>query len=164
MERPPGSCGLRARRRVLASHSTHVGRRSFHRPRRRGVTLHRTQSFSCSESQHFRTLCARARLPSSSGFIEESLAFSVQSVFQSSPFPTPRRDICDVELRGIQSKKSQVAIALSGSANGDQRWSYQDVRENAGRILERLEDETMPCDAPWETFERGLPGAASLDD
>lgn len=28
-------------------------------------------------------------------------------------------------------------------------WSYEDVKSNAAGILERLEDETMPCDAPW---------------
>jgi hypothetical protein len=28
-------------------------------------------------------------------------------------------------------------------------WSYEDVRENAERILERLTDGEMPCDAPW---------------
>ncbi len=29
-------------------------------------------------------------------------------------------------------------------------WSYDDVKADAGLILERLEDQTMPCDAPWE--------------
>jgi hypothetical protein len=28
-------------------------------------------------------------------------------------------------------------------------WSYDDVKENAGGILERLEDGAMPCDDPW---------------
>jgi hypothetical protein len=28
-------------------------------------------------------------------------------------------------------------------------WSYDEVSANADRILERLEDGTMPCDAPW---------------
>jgi hypothetical protein len=28
-------------------------------------------------------------------------------------------------------------------------WSYHDVKANAERIVERLEDGTMPCDAPW---------------
>ena len=28
-------------------------------------------------------------------------------------------------------------------------WAYQDVRTDAGSILERLDDRTMPCDAPW---------------
>jgi hypothetical protein len=28
-------------------------------------------------------------------------------------------------------------------------WSHDDVTANAERILERLEDRTMPCDAPW---------------
>jgi len=28
-------------------------------------------------------------------------------------------------------------------------WSHDDVTANAERILERLEDGTMPCDAPW---------------
>lgn len=29
-------------------------------------------------------------------------------------------------------------------------WSYQDVRANAERIMERVEDRTMPCDAAWD--------------
>jgi hypothetical protein len=29
-------------------------------------------------------------------------------------------------------------------------WAHQDVSTNAERILERLEDRTMPCDAPWD--------------
>ncbi len=29
-------------------------------------------------------------------------------------------------------------------------WSYHDVRANAVRILERLADGTMPCDAAWD--------------
>lgn len=29
-------------------------------------------------------------------------------------------------------------------------WSHEDVRANAERILERLEDRTMPCDAEWD--------------
>jgi hypothetical protein len=28
-------------------------------------------------------------------------------------------------------------------------WSYDEVRENADAIVERLEDGTMPCDEPW---------------
>jgi hypothetical protein len=28
-------------------------------------------------------------------------------------------------------------------------WSHDDVTANADGILERLEDGTMPCDAPW---------------
>jgi hypothetical protein len=28
-------------------------------------------------------------------------------------------------------------------------WSYQDVKENAPLILERLQDGDMPCDGPW---------------
>jgi hypothetical protein len=28
--------------------------------------------------------------------------------------------------------------------------AYDDVREYAGEILDRLEDETMPCDGAWE--------------
>ena len=28
-------------------------------------------------------------------------------------------------------------------------WSHEDVSANADRILERLEDRTMPCDAAW---------------
>ena len=28
-------------------------------------------------------------------------------------------------------------------------WNYQDVREHAQDILERLEDGSMPCDGEW---------------
>ncbi|HEX9236672.1 MAG TPA: hypothetical protein VF972_10390 [Actinomycetota bacterium] len=28
-------------------------------------------------------------------------------------------------------------------------WRYEDVRDNADAILERLEDGDMPCDGPW---------------
>jgi hypothetical protein len=28
-------------------------------------------------------------------------------------------------------------------------WSYEDVKENADAILERLEEGDMPCDGPW---------------
>jgi hypothetical protein len=28
-------------------------------------------------------------------------------------------------------------------------WSYDDVKENAAEILARVEDESMPCDEPW---------------
>lgn len=28
-------------------------------------------------------------------------------------------------------------------------WSYESVVEEAPNILDRLEDGTMPCDAPW---------------
>lgn len=28
-------------------------------------------------------------------------------------------------------------------------WSHDEVKEHAGSILERIEDGTMPCDAPW---------------
>jgi hypothetical protein len=28
-------------------------------------------------------------------------------------------------------------------------WSYDEVAENSGAILERLRDGTMPCDGPW---------------
>jgi hypothetical protein len=42
-------------------------------------------------------------------------------------------------------------------------WAYDDVKENAEAILERLEDGTMPCDAPWQTesiasFRRWIDG------
>jgi len=38
-------------------------------------------------------------------------------------------------------------------------WSYEDVKQNAPQILERLEDGDMPCDGAWpdeqiETFRR----------
>jgi hypothetical protein len=38
-------------------------------------------------------------------------------------------------------------------------WSYDDVRDNAQAILERVKAGTMPCDGPWpsdwvEVFER----------
>lgn len=29
-------------------------------------------------------------------------------------------------------------------------WSFEDVRANAGNILQRIEDGTMPCDEAWE--------------
>lgn len=29
-------------------------------------------------------------------------------------------------------------------------WSYDDVREEAEAILERIEDQSMPCDEPWD--------------
>ncbi|HKF78669.1 MAG TPA: hypothetical protein VKF59_21195 [Candidatus Dormibacteraeota bacterium] len=40
-------------------------------------------------------------------------------------------------------------------------WSHEDVRENAGAILERLEAGDMPCDGAWteeqiETFRHWL--------
>ena len=28
-------------------------------------------------------------------------------------------------------------------------WDYDDVKENAEAILERIEDSSMPCDEPW---------------
>jgi hypothetical protein len=28
-------------------------------------------------------------------------------------------------------------------------WRYEDVKENAEAILERLDDGSMPCDEPW---------------
>jgi hypothetical protein len=28
-------------------------------------------------------------------------------------------------------------------------WSYEDVRQNAEAILERIEDGSMPCDEAW---------------
>ena len=28
-------------------------------------------------------------------------------------------------------------------------WSYEDVKTHAQNILHRIEDGTMPCDAPW---------------
>jgi hypothetical protein len=28
-------------------------------------------------------------------------------------------------------------------------WEYDDVKENADDILDRLEEGDMPCDAPW---------------
>jgi hypothetical protein len=42
-------------------------------------------------------------------------------------------------------------------------WSHDDVSENADAILDRLEDGTMPCDAPWpkaqvELFQRWIEG------
>ena len=40
-------------------------------------------------------------------------------------------------------------------------WDYDDVKENAQAILERIEDGSMPCDDPWpedriEAFRRWL--------
>ena len=46
-------------------------------------------------------------------------------------------------------------------------WSWDDVRDNAADILERLEDGSMPCDDPWDEerislfrgwLEAGCPG------
>ena len=28
-------------------------------------------------------------------------------------------------------------------------WRYEDVRDNASGIMERIEDGSMPCDEPW---------------
>jgi hypothetical protein len=44
-------------------------------------------------------------------------------------------------------------------------WSYEDVKENAAAILERLSEGDMPCDGPWpdeqvELFRRWV-GAGS---
>jgi hypothetical protein len=44
-------------------------------------------------------------------------------------------------------------------------WSYEDVKENADAILERLSEGDMPCDGPWpdeqvELFRRWV-GAGS---
>jgi hypothetical protein len=35
-------------------------------------------------------------------------------------------------------------------------WSFDDVSANAGLILQRLEDGSMPCDEPWsdDTIQR----------
>ena len=40
-------------------------------------------------------------------------------------------------------------------------WRYEDVRDNADAILERLEDGDMPCDGEWpaeqiETFKKWM--------
>jgi hypothetical protein len=35
-------------------------------------------------------------------------------------------------------------------------WSYDSVREEAPNILDRLEDGTMPCDAPWPEAQTQL--------
>jgi hypothetical protein len=40
-------------------------------------------------------------------------------------------------------------------------WSYEDVKENAPQILERLEEGDMPCDGGWpddsiEAFRRWM--------
>ena len=32
-------------------------------------------------------------------------------------------------------------------------WSLDDVKENASEILARVEDESMPCDEPWNQDE-----------
>ena len=46
-------------------------------------------------------------------------------------------------------------------------WAWEDVRDNAAEILERLEDGSMPCDDPWPEeritlfrrwLEAGCPG------
>jgi hypothetical protein len=38
-------------------------------------------------------------------------------------------------------------------------WSYQDVRDNAESIYDRVADGTMPCDAPWPQERIDLFGA-----
>ncbi len=35
-------------------------------------------------------------------------------------------------------------------------WKYDDVKENAGAILERLSDGDMPCDGEWPEEQVGL--------
>jgi len=35
-------------------------------------------------------------------------------------------------------------------------WSYDDVKENAELILERLSDGDMPCDGEWPEAQVGL--------
>lgn len=35
-------------------------------------------------------------------------------------------------------------------------WSYDDVKENAEAILERLEEGDMPCDGAWPDEQVGL--------
>ena len=35
-------------------------------------------------------------------------------------------------------------------------WSYEDVKENADAILERLTDGDMPCDGEWAEDQIGL--------
>ncbi|MBO0703041.1 MAG: hypothetical protein J2P38_08925 [Candidatus Dormibacteraeota bacterium] len=42
-------------------------------------------------------------------------------------------------------------------------WSYEDVKEHADDILDRLEEGDMPCDAPWpdaqiDTFRAWIDG------
>jgi hypothetical protein len=44
-------------------------------------------------------------------------------------------------------------------------WRYEDVRDNADAILERLEDGDMPCDGEWppeqiETFKKWMEGGS----
>ena len=35
-------------------------------------------------------------------------------------------------------------------------WSYEDVKENAEAILERLQDGDMPCDGAWDQTQIDL--------
>ncbi len=35
-------------------------------------------------------------------------------------------------------------------------WNHLDVTENAGQILERLEDGDMPCDGAWSQDQTGM--------
>jgi hypothetical protein len=35
-------------------------------------------------------------------------------------------------------------------------WSYDEVKADAPSILQRLEDGTMPCDAPWDEHRLGV--------
>jgi len=44
-------------------------------------------------------------------------------------------------------------------------WSYEDVKDNADLILERLSEGDMPCDGPWpddqvELFRRWIESGA----
>jgi len=34
-------------------------------------------------------------------------------------------------------------------------WSHDEVSENSGAILERLQDGSMPCDGPWPDEQIG---------
>jgi hypothetical protein len=35
-------------------------------------------------------------------------------------------------------------------------WRYEDVKENAPQILERVEAGDMPCDGPWTPVQLGM--------
>lgn len=55
-----------------------------------------------------------------------------------------RQPSFDADIRPLfrESDRDEMAWAFD-------LWAYEDVREQAEVIHERLEDGTMPCDEPW---------------
>jgi len=48
------------------------------------------------------------------------------------------------QIKGLFRDKDRSAMEFAFDL-----WSLDDVRQNAPAILERLRDESMPCDEPW---------------